>query len=181
MMINKKNDSYPWYLRIIFWMQTRKYGTPLQSAMLWAKSPILFFTLSMMYQALIRSNSPVSDVLRSMILIRVSQINGCHFCIDLNTHIALNKMLNEEKIINLLHWQSSTIYNKADKIALEYTEAVTNNSKTTSLRKELSNYYSEKEIIEITSIIAFQNMSTKFNNALDVKPQGFCNLSKRIK
>ena len=31
-------------------------------------------------------------------------------------------------------------------------------------------------IVELTALIAFQNMSSKFNAALDVPPQGFCRL-----
>jgi hypothetical protein len=31
-------------------------------------------------------------------------------------------------------------------------------------------------MVELTGLIAFQNMSAKFNAALDVPPQGFCQL-----
>tara|TARA_R110001592_G_scaffold363170_1_gene680905 strand:- start:2950 stop:3135 length:186 start_codon:yes stop_codon:yes gene_type:complete len=30
--------------------------------------------------------------------------------------------------------------------------------------------------VELTGLIAFQNLSSKFNSALDVPPQGFCRL-----
>ena len=32
----------------------------------------------------------------------------------------------------------------------------------------------EDGIVELTGLIAFQNMSSKFNSALDIPPQGFC-------
>jgi alkylhydroperoxidase family enzyme len=34
-------------------------------------------------------------------------------------------------------------------------------------------------IIELTALIAFQNLSSKFNAALNVTPQGFCDSADR--
>jgi alkylhydroperoxidase family enzyme len=38
----------------------------------------------------------------------------------------------------------------------------------------LRQYFSEDAIIELSALIAFQNLSSKFNAALEVPPQGFC-------
>ena len=38
---------------------------------------------------------------------------------------------------------------------------------------------SDNAVIELTALIAFQNMSSKFNSALDVAPQGFCRLPRK--
>jgi hypothetical protein len=35
------------------------------------------------------------------------------------------------------------------------------------------------QVIELTGLVAFQNLSSKFNSALDVPPQGFCRLPDR--
>jgi alkylhydroperoxidase family enzyme len=35
-------------------------------------------------------------------------------------------------------------------------------------------YFSEDEIVELTALIGYQNLSSKFNAALGVLPQGFC-------
>jgi len=40
----------------------------------------------------------------------------------------------------------------------------------------LQAHVNEDEIAELTGLIAFQNMSSKFNAALAVPPQGFCHL-----
>lgn len=39
--------------------------------------------------------------------------------------------------------------------------------------------FSEDDIVELTALIAFQNMSSKFNSALDIEPQGFCLVKPR--
>jgi alkylhydroperoxidase family enzyme len=45
-----------------------------------------------------------------------------------------------------------------------------------SLMERLKKHFSDDTIIELTALIAFQNLSTKFNSALDVAAQGFCDI-----
>lgn len=40
----------------------------------------------------------------------------------------------------------------------------------------LRSHFNEDAIIELTALVAFQNLSNKFNAALGVEPQGFCTL-----
>jgi alkylhydroperoxidase family enzyme len=44
----------------------------------------------------------------------------------------------------------------------------------------LRNYFDDDGIVELTGLIAFQNLSSKFNSALDVPAQGFCNLGASV-
>jgi hypothetical protein len=44
------------------------------------------------------------------------------------------------------------------------------------LTQRLYEYFNEDEIVELTGLIAFQNLSSKFNSALDLPAQGFCRL-----
>ena len=47
--------------------------------------------------------------------------------------------------------------------------------------ERLLSVFDEDSVAELTGLIAFQNMSSKFNSALDVLPQGFCSLSNSTK
>ena len=40
----------------------------------------------------------------------------------------------------------------------------------------LNEHFDDDAVVELTGLIAFQNLSSKFNNALNVAPQGFCRL-----
>jgi hypothetical protein len=42
------------------------------------------------------------------------------------------------------------------------------------LRRRLKERWNDDSIVELTGLIAFQNLSSKFNAALDVPSQGFC-------
>jgi alkylhydroperoxidase family enzyme len=79
------HHRFPWYVRIFFWNQKRRYGQVLESARLWARTPKVFLALALLYGALDRRGSPIEPALRSLVTVRVSQINGCCFCVDLNS------------------------------------------------------------------------------------------------
>ena len=48
------------------------------------------------------------------------------------------------------------------------------------LRQRLKGQWDDDAIVELTGLIAFQNLSSKFNAALDVPSQGFCRLPPRL-
>lgn len=168
--------KYPWYVRLIFWLQKRKYGEVLKSAKIWAKSPRLFLALSWLYASIDRKSSPISPVLRSLVIVRISQINGCFFCVDLNTSVLIERGVDLDKAQSLGHWPSSSLFSDKEKLVLEYAEAVTDSTQKINdhLKEELQKIFTEEELVELTALIAFQNMSTKFNNAFGIEPQGFC-------
>ena len=47
------------------------------------------------------------------------------------------------------------------------------------LRERLKRHWRDDFIVEVTALVAFQNLSSKFNAALDVPAQGFCSLPER--
>lgn len=179
MRITVKNpNEYPWYIRPFFWNQKRKYGEVLQPGLLWARVPKLFLSVALLYGALDRKSSPLDPVLRSLVTVRVSQINWCRFCVDINSATLARRTGSMNKVEDLEKWKESEIFNQKEKLALEYAEAVTISDQQVSddLMERLKEYFDEDCIVELTGLIAFQNLSSKFNSALDVPAQGFCKL-----
>jgi AhpD family alkylhydroperoxidase len=170
-----------WYLRPFFWNQRRKYGKALDAALTWAHSPRLFMGVAHLYGALDRSGSPVAPVLRSLVTVRISQINHCPFCVDINSRTLLQRGLAEEKLHTLAEWRTSPLFNEQERVALEYAEAmtITDRGVDAAMFAALREHFSPEAVIELTALIAFQNMSSKFNAALDVPAQGFCRLPPR--
>lgn len=168
--------DYPWYIRIFFWKQKRKYGSVLKPGLLWGRSPLVFSALALLYGALDRNSSPIEPALRSLITVRVSQINHCAFCVDINSSTLMKRGVPREKVEALRKWRDSNLFTDSEKAALEYAEAMTNSEQRVSdeLFKQVKGHFNENALIELTGLIAFQNMSSKFNSALDIPAQGFC-------
>ncbi len=174
----KQLTEYPWILRPFFWNQKRKYGAILQPGLLWARVPKLFAAVAVLYGVLDRKSSLLSPLLRSLVTVRVSQINWCHFCVDINSATLVKRSGSMEKVEKLAQWKESDLFDDKEKVILEYTEAVTYSDQqvTDELIERLKGFIDDDSIVELTGLIAFQNLSSKFNSALDVPPQGFCKL-----
>lgn len=183
MIVNGKAlADYPWFIRIFFWKQKKTYGKVLEPGLLWGRSPWVFATLALLYGAMNRKSSPLSPALRSLLTVRVSQINHCAFCVDINTSTLIKRGVSMEKIDALPGWKESGLYSVEERLALEYAEAMTLPEPGVSdeLRQRLKAQFPDDTIIELTSLVAFQNMSSKFNSALDVPPQGFCSIPPKV-
>ena len=177
----KPLKSYPWFIRLFFWKQKKTYGAVLDPGMLWGRSKWVFATLALLYGAVNRKSSPIPAPLRSLVTVRVSQINHCAFCIDINSATLLKRGAAPEKLMALDGWRDSGLFDEVERLALEYAEAVTYSGREVedTLMEGLKRHFDDDAIVELTGLIAFQNMSSKFNSALKVPAQGFCKLPGR--
>lgn len=174
----KQIGQYPWFIRLFFAKQKRTYGAVLDPGLLWGRSKWVFSTLALLYGALNRKSSPLAPALRAMVTVRVSQINHCEFCIDINGATLEKRGVSEDKILALHVWRDSDMFTPIEVAALDYAEAITytDGKVSDAIASNLRGHFDDDGIIELTGLIAFQNMSSKFNSALDIPPQGFCHV-----
>ncbi len=174
----RPKGDYPWYLKPFFRNQRRKYGKVLDAALLWARSPKLFLGVAALYGMIDRRSSPIEPVLRSLVTVRVSQLNGCSFCVDLNSATLIERGAEIEKITALSRWRHSKLFDERERAALDYADAMTLSAAriADTQFEALRRLFTDDAIIELTGLIAFQNLSSKFNSALGVSPQGFCEI-----
>ena len=176
---NPGTTTLAWYLRPFFWLQKRRWGQLLVPALTWARVPPLYLALSGFHAAIERKGSPLEPALRSLVQARISQLNHCAFCVDLNSMLAAERAGATEKAFAVEAWRDSVLYTARERLALEYAEAVTCSQVTDELAERVKTEFGEKGLVELTGLIAFQNMSAKFNAALDIPSQGFCELPQR--
>lgn len=171
-----REHRFRWYVRLFFWNQRRRYGRVLEPARLWGRTPKVFAALALLYGALDRRASPIEPALRALITVRVSQINWCAFCVDINSATVLQRGVDQAKLAELAQFESSTLFGEREKAALAYAEAITYSDRQPAARhlERLRRCFDDDAVIELTALIAFQNLSSKFNAALGVEPQGFC-------
>ncbi|HLB15927.1 MAG TPA: carboxymuconolactone decarboxylase family protein [Burkholderiales bacterium] len=172
------NRRYPWYVRMILALQRRHYGRELEPTRLWARTPRAFLAMALMYGALDRKRSPIEPALRSLVQVRVSQINWCPFCVDLNSAIGMKRGVTEERLAALAQPETSPLLSAREKAALAFAEAVTRSDRRpdAGLIDRLRAHFDDDAIVELAALVAYQNMSSKFNAALGVPAQGFCRI-----
>lgn len=172
-------SAYPWYLRPIFWLQRRHYGAVLRPGLLWGRRPALLLGVAFLFGRLSRRKSALSPALRALVCVRVSQINDCRFCVDINgAGYLAAASASAEKLLALADWRNAPEFSDAERRVLAYVEAMTDSRQHVddALFASLRQDFDDDGLVELTALVAFQNMSSKFNAALGVPPQGFCRL-----
>jgi alkylhydroperoxidase family enzyme len=82
--------------------------------------------------------------------------------------------VSDEKILALADYATSPLYSEAERLALEYADAMTLSEREVSdeLFARLRRVYDDDALVELTAIIAWENASSKFNRALRIPSQG---------
>ncbi|SYZ72235.1 conserved hypothetical protein [Candidatus Zixiibacteriota bacterium] len=67
----------------------------------------------------------IDKSLLELVKLRASQINGCAFCIDMHTKNARKAGESEQRLYALSAWHETPFYTDRERIALQWTEALT--------------------------------------------------------
>lgn len=91
---------------------------------------------------------------------RVSQINGCEYCLHMHT-ADLRKLGESETRIYLLDaWHESALYSPRERAALDWAESLTHIARTRApdeVYTEARRHFSEKEMIDLSIAVAMIN------------------------
>ena len=82
--------------------------------------------------------------------------------------------VSDEKILALGDYATSPLYTEAERVALEYADAITlsNRDVGNDLFARVRCFYDDDAVVELTEVIAWENASSKFNRALRIPSQG---------
>ena len=83
--------------------------------------------------------------------------------------------VSTEKIEALNDYAASSLFSDAEKVALEYADAITETRREVDddLFTRLQRHFDDDTIAELTMIIAWENASSRFNRAFRIPSQGF--------
>jgi len=95
-----------------------------------------------------------------------------------NSATLMKRGVSLEKVEALETWRQSNLFDRREQAVLDYAEAMTRSDVQVEDEQveRLRSYFDDDGIVELTGLIAFQNMSSKFNSALGVPAQGFCKM-----
>ena len=102
----------------------------------------------------------LEETLLNLIKLRVSQINGCAYCLDMHWKDLRAIGEQEQRLYSLDAWEESPYYSDRERAALAWTEAVTRVSEThvpDEVYEEAKKHFSEKELADLTVAVAAIN------------------------
>ena len=108
-----------------------------------------------------------------------SQINGCASCIDLARMGAVKDHRDLSKVDAVLDYRTDARFSERERAALAYAEEATRNKGVSdSTFAALRAQFTEREIVEITWVNAFQNFFNLLNRPLGIGSDGFCAIAQ---
>jgi alkylhydroperoxidase family enzyme len=117
-----------------------------------------------------------------VLLIReqVARINVCLFCMDIARSVAIKATMNEAKFDALEHYRTSSLFNDAERAALDYVTELTKDKKANpDTFARMSGYYSEREICEIVWLVASEHIYNMTNIGLNIHSDMLCDISRK--
>jgi AhpD family alkylhydroperoxidase len=104
--------------------------------------------------------SGLEEPLIHLIKLRVSQINGCAYCLDMHWKDLRAIGETEQRLYSLDAWRECPYYTDRERAALAWTEAVTRVSEghvADSVYEEVRPHFNEKELCDLTLAVATIN------------------------
>jgi AhpD family alkylhydroperoxidase len=97
----------------------------------------------------------------NLVYLRVSQINGCAYCIDMHTRDLLKSSIAIEKLVLVPVWRdASALFTQREQAALAWAETVTRVAETgipQSDYEAVAAEFSDKEIADLSYAIGLMN------------------------
>ena len=114
--------------------------------------------------------SSLESSLLELVDFRVSQINGCAYCLDMHSKEARAAGETEQRLYGLSAWRETPYYTPRERAALAWAEAVTASLVPDGIYNEVKKEFSDEELIDltlaVTSINTWNRINVAFPNAV---------------
>jgi AhpD family alkylhydroperoxidase len=124
-----------------------------------AASPAGMKALGGVYGHVLQSGLPKSLV--ELVYLRVSQINGCAYCIDMHSRDLLKDGMAIEKLVLVPSWkEAGGLFDETERAALAWAETVTRVSETGVPDEEYRRaaaVFDQKQLADLTIAIGLMN------------------------
>ena len=108
-----------------------------------------------------------------LVQVRVSQINGCGFCIDMHTKDARLEGETDQRLYLLNAWHEAPMYSDRERAALAWAEAVTNlvnGEVPDEVYQQAREHFDEHQLMKLTLQIVAINGWNRFCISFNATP-----------
>ena len=112
------------------------------------------------------TNSTLDRSLLELLYFRVSQINGCAFCLDVHSKNLRAWGETEQRLYVIAAWREAPFFSDKERSALAWAEALTKiSSVSDEIFGEVREHFSETELVDLTMAIVAINGYNRINIA----------------
>ena len=117
--------------------------------------------------------SGLDERLLNLVRLRVSQMNGCAYCIDMHSKDLRAAGETEQRLYELDAWRETPFYSEREQAALAWAEAVTqiaDGRVSDKVFKQARDQFSEPELADLTLAVVAINGWNRLNIAFRTVP-----------
>lgn len=111
----------------------------------------------------------LEPALIELVLMRVSQINGCAYCLDMHSKDARAAGETEQRLYLLSAWRETKVYSEREQVALawaeELTELASHEAVSDALYDRAAQLFEEAELVDLTMLVVAINGFNRINVA----------------
>ncbi|MGH2904029.1 MAG: carboxymuconolactone decarboxylase family protein [Solirubrobacteraceae bacterium] len=161
-------------VRLIYRLSRRQLGRDVDPVSVYAHAPGLLIGYGMFEQATGKQHR-VEERLKALAETKAAAVVNCEFCCDIASSIAREAGVTEQQLRAMPRYRDSEEFTALEKLVLDYATAMsrTPTAVTDELFAALREHFDERQLVELTNVIALENMRARFNSAFDMAPAGF--------
>jgi AhpD family alkylhydroperoxidase len=118
----------------------------------------------------------LDENLLNLVRLRVSQINGCAYCVDMHWKDLRALGEGEQRLYSLDAWRECPYYTDRERAALTWAEAVTLitvGHVSEQVYEEVCSQFSERELCDLTLAVATINTWNRLSISARLDPGGY--------
>jgi len=159
--------------RLAFFLSRRSYGRVITPARVYALDSPLLLAVGLMEEVqewAKQTRAPVKHLARMLVAWRI----GCPWCLDFGTRQASQLGVTDEQLRALPDYEHSSLFSEEERAVLRYADAMTSTPVRVpdTVFEALRARYTDRQILEITAAIAWENFHARVNHALDLEAEG---------
>jgi alkylhydroperoxidase family enzyme len=169
--------------RLASWFSRRRLGRVADPLAAWSHHTGVLLTLVRLEMRVQRWRRLDANLQALAVMASAARI-GCAWCMDFGYWEFHHRGVDPRKLEEIPRWRSSLVYTELERLVLEYAEAMTQTppAVTDELVARLRQNLDDAGVVELTSLVALENMRSRSNAALGLTSQGFkaeCELRPR--
>lgn len=162
------------YGKVLTWYTRRTFGeVPDNAYVYFHHRPVLKAILG--FEGKVAKWDRLDPTLKSYAQLASAAVIGCSWCLDFGYYKAHDDGLDLAKISEVPRWRESDVFSPLEREVLGYAEAMsaTPPTVTDAMTASLLDQLGAPAVVELTQMVALENMRSRFNSAAGLQAQGF--------
>jgi AhpD family alkylhydroperoxidase len=162
------------YGRVLSAYARRTYGEVPDSAyVLFHHRPALKAWLG--FEGKVAKLRALDPTLKSYAQLASAGVIGCSWCLDFGYFMAHHDGLDLAKVREVPRWRESDVFDPLEREVLAYAEAMSSTPPTVTdeMTASLLEQLGAEAVVELTLMVALENMRSRFNSAAGLRSQGY--------